>query len=59
MKAELCNSIERSIGQFLFAIIFLFLCILLFAVVGHALFAGVKRGPGTFEPFIRRVKFKR
>ena len=54
-EAEPRISIERSLGQFLFAIIFLFLCILLFAVVGQGLFAGVKRGPGAVVFFARIV----
>jgi hypothetical protein len=51
--AEPRFSLERSLGQFLFAVIFLFLCILLFAVVGQALFAGVKHGPGALAFFAR------
>jgi len=44
--AIIIYSMEHSLGQFLFAIIFLALCIMLFTVIGHGLFAGVKRGPG-------------
>ena len=38
-------SMEHSLGQFLFAVIFLVLCIMLFTVIGYGLFSGVKRGP--------------
>jgi hypothetical protein len=41
------HSMETSIGQFVFAVIFLSLCIIMFAVIGQTLFAGVKRGPGN------------
>lgn len=46
--SEAFVSMEQSIGQFSFAIIFLSLCIILFAIVGQSLFSGVKRGPGNF-----------
>ena len=45
--SEAFVSMEQSIGQFSFAIIFLSLCIILFAIVGQSLFSGVKRGPGN------------
>ncbi len=46
MKFDLRFSIENSLGHSISAIIFLSLCILLFAVIGQGMFAGVKRGPG-------------
>ena len=46
IMSEAFVSMEQSIGQFSFAIIFLSLCIVLFAIVGQTLFYGVKRGPG-------------
>ena len=49
-------SMEHSLGQFLFAVIFLALCIMLFTVIGHGLFAGVKRGPGTAQILLPRYK---
>ena len=39
--------------QFFSAIIFLSLCILLYAVVGQGIFGGVKRGPGAFQFLFR------
>lgn len=42
-------SIENSMWQFFSAIIFLALCILLYAVVGQGIFGGVKRGPGAIR----------